>query len=68
MIALVLPEGGVSLESSQLGESQAALKIWGREGDLGGGMGWVRHCPRSLGPSSQAAVLLRRPLVVPGHC
>lgn len=32
---LALPEGGVSLESSQLGESQAALGIWGREGTLG---------------------------------
>lgn len=26
---LALAEGGVSLESSQLGESQAALEIWG---------------------------------------
>lgn len=33
---LALPEGGVSLESSQLCESQAALEIWGREGGSGG--------------------------------
>lgn len=36
MTKLALPEGGVSLESSQLGESQAALEIWGREGGSGG--------------------------------
>lgn len=39
MTKLALPEGRVSLESSQLGESQAALEIWGREGDLGGSGG-----------------------------
>lgn len=33
---LAQPEGGVSLECSQLGESQAALEIWGREGRSGG--------------------------------
>lgn len=31
-VTKALPEGGVSLESSQLGESQAAPEIWGREG------------------------------------
>lgn len=39
MTKLALPKGGVSLESSQLGESQTALEIWGREGDLGGSSG-----------------------------
>lgn len=29
---LALPEGGVSLESSQLGDSEAALEIGGRHG------------------------------------
>lgn len=60
----------MSLESSQLGESQAALGIWGREGDLGewGKRRRVRHCPLSTSPCGQAAMFLQHPLVVPDHC
>lgn len=69
MTKLALPEGGVSLESSQLGESQAALGIWGREGGLGEwGKQRVRHCPLSTNPCGQAAMFLQHPLVVPDHC
>ena len=42
-------EGGVSLESSQLGESQAALEIRGREGARGEVAG-VRHPPSPTEP------------------
>lgn len=53
---LALPEGGVSPESSQLGESQAALEIWAREGDLRGSTGGTSSPtkPRHLGPGSHA--------------
>lgn len=63
-----LPKGRMSLESSQLGESQAALEIWGREGGLGESSG-VCHCPLSPKACVPAAMLLRRPLVaVHDHC
>lgn len=59
-----LPKGGVSLESSQLGESQAAPEIWGREGASGGkpwGMSLPTESPR-LCPGSHA------PPAPPGGC
>lgn len=59
---LALSKRGVSLESSQLGESQAALEICSREGDLRGSNG-DSHLLRSPGPCSQAVMLLQRPLV-----
>lgn len=59
---LALSKRGVSLESSQLGESQAALEICSREGDLRGSSG-DSHLPRSPSPCGQAVVLLQRPLL-----
>lgn len=59
-----LPKGGASLESSQRGESQAALEIWGREGGSGGKQ-WGMSLPtesQRLCPGSHA------PPAPPGGC